>query len=73
MGDLSNGCLSAGSHYNPLEKTHGAPGDSTRHFGDLGNIATDSRGVAKLNIKDSLLSLNGKYSIIGYVHRQRMI
>jgi Cu-Zn family superoxide dismutase len=37
-GDLSQGCASAGGHFNPFGKTHGAPSSSTRHVGDLGNI-----------------------------------
>ncbi|KAI0036451.1 copper zinc superoxide dismutase, partial [Vararia minispora EC-137] len=65
LGDLSKGCLSAGSHYNPYSKTHGAPTDNARHVGDLGNIDTDSNGVAKINTEDKLLSLNGAQSIIG--------
>ncbi|TBU45819.1 superoxide dismutase [Dichomitus squalens] len=64
-GDLSNGCASAGSHFNPFERTHGAPTDIDRHVGDLGNIETDSKGVASFTFEDSLLSLNGPLSIVG--------
>ncbi|VDM72463.1 unnamed protein product [Strongylus vulgaris] len=38
IGDLGNGCLAAGPHFNPSNMTHGAPNDSVRHVGDLGNI-----------------------------------
>ncbi|KAI8986233.1 superoxide dismutase [Trametes punicea] len=64
-GDLSNGCTSAGAHFNPLDRTHGAPADLNRHVGDLGNIESDSRGVASLSFEDSLISLNGPLSIVG--------
>ncbi|KAF8890014.1 superoxide dismutase, partial [Gymnopilus junonius] len=65
-GDLSDGCLSAGPHFNPFAKTHGAPTASSRHVGDLGNIKTDESGVANFELSDDLLSLNGPNSIIGY-------
>ncbi|VEU20503.1 DEKNAAC101290 [Brettanomyces naardenensis] len=65
FGDNTNGCTSAGPHYNPFGKTHGAPTDTNRHVGDLGNIKTDSNGVAKGTIKDSLVKLIGVNSIIG--------
>jgi len=64
-GDLSNGCLSAGSHFNPFDKKHGAPSDSDRHIGDLGNIQSDKDGNAQFTIEDSLVSLNGPLSVIG--------
>ena len=64
-GDLSNGCASAGSHFNPFNKNHGAPEDKERHVGDLGNIKSDSNGNAKFTLEDKLLSLNGPLSIVG--------
>ena len=30
FGSISNGCLDAGSHYNPFNTTHGAPTDTER-------------------------------------------
>ncbi|XP_060084718.1 superoxide dismutase [Cu-Zn]-like [Ylistrum balloti] len=64
-GDNTNGCTSAGSHFNPEGKTHGAPEDQERHYGDLGNVVAGEDGVAKIDIKDSLVSLTGNHSVIG--------
>jgi len=65
LGDLSGGCVSASSHFNPFGKTHGSPTDSERHVGDLGNIQSNSTGYAVFSFEDKLLSLNGPLSIIG--------
>lgn len=59
------GCTSAGPHFNPFNKEHGGPTDTVRHVGDLGNVEADSSGVAKINIKDSLISLCGPLSVVG--------
>ncbi|EGT42051.1 hypothetical protein CAEBREN_16977 [Caenorhabditis brenneri] len=79
-GDSTNGCTSAGPHFNPSEKTHGGPCVShkcpkkflgflfqcdNRHYGDLGNVKAGSDGVAKVNITDKLVTLYGKHSVIG--------
>ncbi|KAH9846363.1 superoxide dismutase [Lenzites betulinus] len=64
-GDLSNGCTSAGPHFNPFSRTHGAPTDKNRHAGDLGNIESDSKGIASFSFEDSFISLNGPLSIVG--------
>ncbi|XP_040194800.1 superoxide dismutase [Cu-Zn] [Rana temporaria] len=63
-GDNTNGCVSAGPHFNPHGKTHGGPDDEVRHVGDLGNL-TSVGGVADINIKDKLICLKGEHSIIG--------
>lgn len=63
--DFSNGCLSAGPHYNPFNKTHGAPGEEERHVGDLGNIVAGPDGVAAGVIVDPLVKLTGPYSVVG--------
>ncbi|XP_041066822.1 superoxide dismutase [Cu-Zn]-like [Carcharodon carcharias] len=65
FGDISKGCGSTGSHYNPCNETHGAPQDKKRHVGDLGNIEADENGTARVEMVDRLLRLAGKYSIIG--------
>ncbi|KAJ3520815.1 hypothetical protein NMY22_g12579 [Coprinellus aureogranulatus] len=64
-GDLSGGCASAGPHFNPFNQTHGAPTDKVRHVGDLGNIQTDEAGAALFTVNDTVISLNGPYSIVG--------
>ncbi|CAG9135377.1 unnamed protein product [Plutella xylostella] len=64
FGDNTNGCTSAGAHFNPLQQTHGAPGDAVRHVGDLGNVESDG-GVTKVCIQDKQISLTGEHSIVG--------
>ncbi|KAJ7459913.1 superoxide dismutase [Mycena latifolia] len=65
FGDLTGGCVSAGPHFNPHDKNHGAPSDMERHVGDLGNIQTDKFGSASFQFQDSVISLNGPLSIVG--------
>lgn len=65
FGDNTNGCTSAGPHFNPHAKEHGGPTDAVRHAGDLGNVSADASGVAKVNITDSQISLSGEHSILG--------
>nr|AYG96712.1 CuZn superoxide dismutase 2 [Flammulina velutipes] len=67
FGNLTAGCASAGGHFNPYNKTHGAPTDSksSRHVGDLGNLQTDAEGNAKFTTKDKLMSLWGETDILG--------
>uniref|UniRef100_D5LGN8 Superoxide dismutase [Cu-Zn] n=2 Tax=Ctenopharyngodon idella TaxID=7959 RepID=D5LGN8_CTEID len=65
FGDNTNGCISAGPHFNPYSKNHGGPTDSERHVGDLGNVIAGENGVAKIDIVDKMLTLSGPDSIIG--------
>ncbi|KAH3675997.1 hypothetical protein WICMUC_002293 [Wickerhamomyces mucosus] len=65
FGDNTNGCTSAGPHFNPFKKEHGASVDENRHVGDLGNVATNAEGLAKGSITDHLVKLLGPTSILG--------
>ena len=46
-GDLSEGCESTCSHYNPLKTTHGGRFGKNRHRGDFGNIFVNNFGVCE--------------------------
>ncbi|KAK5650336.1 hypothetical protein RI129_001365 [Pyrocoelia pectoralis] len=65
FGDNTNGCISAGAHFNPEGKDHGGPKASVRHVGDLGNVEAGDNGIAKVNICDNIISLEGSNNIIG--------
>lgn len=66
FGDSTQGCISAGPHFNPLSKTHAGPDDENRHHGDLGNVVAGDSGVANLQMTDKLCSLqDGANCIIG--------
>lgn len=66
FGDCSaSDGTSAGGHYNPGDSPHGAPDDSLRHMGDMGNITAGSDGSAEVDFVDSRLELNGSDRIIG--------
>ncbi len=56
---------SAGGHFNPTNKPHGAPTDTSRHVGDLGNIEANKDGKAHYEWTDHLISFKGPNSIIG--------
>ncbi len=62
-GDLSNGCESAGAHYNPDNVEHGDLENG--HVGDLGNVEANSDGVAEFTIKAERIELIGERSIVG--------
>jgi Cu-Zn family superoxide dismutase len=65
-GDLTDKCTSMCAHFNPYGNTHGCPGMSKRHVGDLGNIKTNNKGDAKYTFYDNVIKLRGtKCNIIG--------
>ena len=65
-GDLTDGCTSMCSHFNPYGNTHGAPGMKNRHVGDLGNIKTNDKGEAIYTFYDDMIKLReSKSNIIG--------
>jgi len=65
FGNLTEGCKTAGAHFNPTKKTHGGPDDEERHVGDMGNIVADGTGDAVLVYEDKVMNLSGEHSIIG--------
>ncbi len=56
---------SAGGHFNPTDMPHAGPKSEKRHVGDLGNIEADKNGLARLEVTDNVISLEGPKSIIG--------
>jgi len=56
---------SAGAHFNPKSMSHGAPMDTMRHEGDMGNIEADASGNAHLEYVDNTISITGNASILG--------
>jgi Cu-Zn family superoxide dismutase len=44
---------------------HAAPTAEKRHLGDLGNLEADKNGLARLEVTDNIISLEGPKSIIG--------
>ena len=67
FGDLSDGCESTGSHFNPLYQNHGASSDDAlhRHFGDLGNIQEDANGNVVAYMTDGIVAIQGPFSVLG--------
>jgi len=63
FGDLSQGCESAGGHYDPDGVDHGDLEEG--HVGDLGNITADEDGVANISIVAKRVDLTGERSVIG--------
>lgn len=59
----------AGGHFNPEGKAHGAPGQTAHHAGDLGNLLANASGHAsfKLAVPEQEFTLvqNAPNSIVG--------
>ena len=55
IGNLIEGCKTAGPHFNPAGVVHGGPFTEVRHVGDLGNIEAGEDGVARLDYEDRLV------------------
>lgn len=53
---------SAGGHFNPLKKDHGAPDAVSHHAGDLGNIETNAKGEGRVEIELDKVSIAGQLS-----------
>ena len=51
-GDLSEGCGSLCSHFNPTNSVHGGRDSPDRHLGDLGNIIADNSDNVDMIIYD---------------------
>lgn len=66
-GDISaKDGTATGGHYNPEGHQHGLMNMPMRHAGDLGNLQSDSKGEAKLDIMVDNISVAGmKNPIIG--------
>lgn len=62
-GNLTDGCKSAGAHYNPDGVDHGDLNEG--HVGDLGNITADEDGTARIEIVAPRVELIGERSVIG--------
>uniref|UniRef100_A0A8D2CZM0 Superoxide dismutase [Cu-Zn] n=1 Tax=Sciurus vulgaris TaxID=55149 RepID=A0A8D2CZM0_SCIVU len=66
FGDNTQGCTSAGPHYDPQSKKHGGPTDQERHVETWATcLLTKMVWVADVSIEDSLISLSGEHSILG--------
>ena len=66
FGNLSQGCTSAGAHYNPYGRNHGSPSALLRHVGDLGNLESNGpTTVTVLNYMDPMVNLYNAMSVIG--------
>ena len=64
-GNLTDGCKSLCSHFNPFDKNHGGPDSKEHHVGDLGNIFADQYGNVNIQIFGNDIYLNGPLSVLG--------
>jgi Cu-Zn family superoxide dismutase len=73
-GDCSSGDgMSAGGHFNPNAKAHGAHEHSEHHAGDMVSLKADATGVAKFSYESTGISVgSGATDVVGrglIVHR----
>jgi len=66
-GDLNSpDLMSTGGHYNPDKHVHGGPSTSPVHAGDFGNVESDAKGMAMLELTVDDISIGGpKNDILG--------
>jgi Cu-Zn family superoxide dismutase len=67
FGNLSEGCMSTGSHFNPFGYLHGLLHEK-HHAGDImSNIVPNKKGIVKMHCQDESISLypTEKNCIIG--------
>ncbi len=66
-GDFTRSdAVSAGGHYAPRGHQHGAPDDSEKHVGDLGNLVADEHGNAHYRKVFENLEIDGReFPILG--------
>jgi len=67
QGDLTEGCTSLCTHWNPYNTLHGGSelyGDDI-HAGDMGNLISDKDGNVNIIVENSLIDLSGPYSVVG--------
>jgi Cu-Zn family superoxide dismutase len=73
-GDCSSGDgLSAGGHFNPNGKAHGAHDVSEHHAGDLPSLKADANGIAQINFESATIAVGSGVSDVSgrglIVHR----
>lgn len=73
-GDCSSGDgMSAGGHFNPEGKAHGAYGHGEHHAGDVPSLKADATGTARFSFESRTLSVgSGTADVVGrglIVHR----
>jgi len=64
---ITNQCLDAGAHYNPLNVSHAGPDNDInhRHIGDFGNVIANDTTMIMVQISDKIAQLDGKYPVMG--------